>query len=64
MPTRKIADLPGHKSEEVCLHPEHKVAPMQVFPPGIYEHTCPSCGKTYTFAVGVVSKLKSEIYYD
>jgi hypothetical protein len=38
--TRKIADLPKRFT---CHHPGHNVPMFQVFPPGIYEHTCPGC---------------------
>lgn len=44
--TRKIADLPA-----VCRHREHNPPSMQVFTPGVYEHTCPGCGASQTFRV-------------
>ena len=46
--TRKIADFP---EEKICRCPEHDPATMIVRSPGIYEHTCPSCGVTQTFIV-------------
>lgn len=52
MPTRKIADLPTKK---VCRHPDHMPPSGMYFPPGVYEHTCPGCGKTIRFTVPVVS---------
>ncbi len=48
MPTRKIRDLP---KSETCRHPEHNPLGMMVFEPGVYEHTCPSCGKKVQFVV-------------
>lgn len=45
--TRKIADLP----EPPCRHPQHDPATMIVLPDGIYEHTCPACGKTQKFTI-------------
>lgn len=48
MPTKKIADLP---SRFVCRHPEHNPPGHCVFPPGVYEHTCPGCGDTQQFTV-------------
>lgn len=45
--TRKIADLP----EPECNHPEHNPATMIVLPDGVYEHTCPACGKVQGFTV-------------
>jgi len=48
MPTRKIADLP---KDERCRHPEHDIPNMRLFPPGVYEHECPGCGRKFTFVV-------------
>ena len=60
MPTRKIADLPEptdgwflHKGITPCHHPEHNPPGTMVFPPGIYEHECPACGKKTRFTVPV-----------
>ncbi len=46
MPTRKISDLPVP-----CLHPRHHPPFLQVFPPGVYKHTCPACGTEQPFVV-------------
>lgn len=46
MPTRKIADIPVP-----CRDSEHNPPAHQVFEPGIYEHTCPSCGKVTRFTI-------------
>lgn len=46
MPTVKIADL-----KPVCNDPEHNPPSMQVFPDGVYEHTCPGCGNQQHFTV-------------
>jgi hypothetical protein len=48
MPTKKIADLPR---QQYCRHPDHNPPSMMVYPPGIYEHTCPSCGHRVVFRV-------------
>lgn len=48
MPTKKIGNVsPFH----TCLHPEHGPPSMRVFDPGVYEHTCPACGKKTVFTV-------------
>lgn len=49
MPTRKIRDL--YNTEIPCRDPEHNPPSMMVFEDGIYEHTCPSCGKVQRFTV-------------
>jgi hypothetical protein len=46
--TRKIADLPD---ENICRDPEHDPPSMMVFKPGVYEHTCPTCGHVTEFTV-------------
>ncbi len=46
--TRKIADLP---SDNMCRDPQHEPPSMQVFEPGVYEHVCPSCGRSMHFVV-------------
>lgn len=48
MPTKRISDLPVSKP---CSDPDHKPAQMVMRQPGIYEHTCPRCGQTFTFVV-------------
>ena len=46
MPTRKIADLPNN-----CMDKDHN-PPMHVYlENGVYEHTCPLCGKKQIFTV-------------
>lgn len=48
MPTKRIGDLPTARP---CDHPEHR-PPSQIYlEPGIYEHTCPGCGNSFTFVV-------------
>lgn len=47
--TRKIADAPIP-----CHSSEHNPPSHMVFPPGTYEHTCPSCGKRTVFTVDQV----------
>lgn len=38
------------RSEE-CNHPEHNPPGMTVLPDGLYEHSCPECGKRAVFRV-------------
>jgi hypothetical protein len=60
MPTRKIADLP---SGDRCMHPEHNAQQHVHRDPGLYEHTCPACEKSYLFLVtgGPRPKTKPEL---
>lgn len=64
MPTRKIRDVdkPWDKKEKVCLDLEHKPPTMQVFEPGVYEHTCPACGHVTTFTVAGVYHARRSIW--
>jgi hypothetical protein len=48
MPTKKIADF---NPQDICNDPEHNPPSHMVFEPGIYEHTCPNCGKVTRFTV-------------
>lgn len=34
-----------------CRHPEHDPPSMTCYPPGRYEHRCPSCGAPARFSV-------------
>lgn len=46
---RKIKDV-----EKPCLHHAHN-PPMHInLPAGIYEYTCPSCGKVTTFTTPLI----------
>ncbi len=54
MTIRKIADLP---EDDRCRHPSHDPPSMIVLPPGIYEHTCPGCGKTREIVVRKFGEL-------
>lgn len=49
MSTRRISDLPAWT--EPCRHPEHEPPAFMVYRPGRYEHTCPGCGRRFTFTV-------------
>lgn len=51
MPTRKIEDVNEKYVGKPCYDPGHNVPGMQVFEPGTYEHTCPSCGNKIVFTV-------------
>ena len=46
MPTTKIGDI-----KPPCTSREHYAPDMMVWPPGEYEHVCPSCGFRYKFTV-------------
>lgn len=48
--TVKFEDIP-----EPCMNPGHKPPSHRVFEPGVYEHTCPGCGKVTTFTVPKVT---------
>lgn len=52
MPIKKIKDI---SSKDYCRHPEHNPPNMIVLPPGVYEHTCPSCGAKKIFTVNRVT---------
>jgi hypothetical protein len=54
MPLRKIKDF---GPREICNHPGHNPPTMIVLSPGIYEHTCPACGKQQQFIVNRLSSL-------
>lgn len=51
MPTRRIDDATPHWRANQCLDPDHNVPTMQYFPPGRYEHECPSCHHVFVFTV-------------
>jgi hypothetical protein len=48
MTLRKIKSFPEPK---ICRHPEHDPPSMIVLDLGVWEHTCPGCGKTQTIVV-------------
>jgi hypothetical protein len=48
MPTKKIADI-----AQPCTHPDHDPPKYMVFKPGVYEHTCPGCGRVVQFTVPI-----------
>lgn len=49
MPIRRIDQEPMR--QQVCQHPEHD-PPMHLYlRPGVYEHTCPGCGRRIVFTV-------------
>ncbi len=52
MATRKIRDIaPCDRRFSPCRHPEHDLPNMMCFHPGVYEHECPGCGRTFQFTV-------------
>lgn len=46
--TRKLAEP---EAVPVCFDSQHMPPTMQVFSPGLWEHTCPSCGLVTVFRV-------------
>lgn len=46
MPLRKIADVP-----KACMDPEHHPPSHIVLEPGVYEYTCPACGRVTRFMI-------------
>lgn len=46
MPTIKIADI-----QKPCRDREHNPPSHMVYDDGVYEHTCPSCGRVTRFTV-------------
>ena len=52
MATRKIRDIdPCDRRFSPCRHPEHDLPNMMCFRPGVYEHECPGCGRSFQFTV-------------
>jgi len=41
--------------EPPCIHPEHNPPTHIVLRPGIYEYTCPACGKTIRFVIPAIT---------
>lgn len=52
MSLKKLKEF-GH--QDICRHPEHNPPSMIVLKPGVYEHTCPACGKKRTFTVPLIT---------
>lgn len=55
---RRISDVPepdrttyNQPYEEPCYHPEHNVPGGIYLESGVYEYTCPSCGRVTQFTV-------------
>ena len=47
---KKVDDVPMP-----CVHPEHNPPTHIVLQPGVYEYTCPGCGRVVRFTVnGIV----------
>lgn len=52
MPTRKIPETETKISETVpCYNAEHDPPMFMVYENGLYEHTCPGCGRVIFFRV-------------
>lgn len=45
---KRIREL---KPIKVCTHPLHHTPSHRVYPPGLYEHTCPVCGFVTNFTI-------------
>jgi len=45
----EIYDRWKFAGQHMCRHPEHNPPTMIVLEPGLYEHTCPACGKKIIF---------------
>lgn len=50
MSVRKISDV-DRWMKGMCADPQHKPPQMISLPPGIYEHVCPTCGKSVQFRI-------------
>jgi hypothetical protein len=48
MPLEKIGETTKIR---FCRDPEHHPPNMIVLEPGVYKHTCPTCGQSMTFTV-------------
>lgn len=61
MPTQKIGELPKFSlySPFLCKDPNHNPPSMQVFEPGIWEHTCPTCNHKQKFIIDLTGTLKT-----
>ncbi len=56
MPTKRTY-VDGYKTEP-CYDLDHNPPTHIVYPPGTYEHVCPSCGKIIRFVVQNKTCLK------
>lgn len=54
MPTKRIDPPEGKRPATPCFDRDHSPPTMQCFPPGTYEHTCPTCGAKVTFTVPAI----------
>ena len=50
MPLKKIRD-----EKPPCRHPGHNPPGHMVYQPGMYEYTCPACGKKQVFRAPLVT---------
>lgn len=63
MPTERIGDypdsnawtMPGGRMKR-CHDPDHNLPTDQHLAPGIYRHTCPTCGRQREFTVHPVMR--------
>ncbi len=62
MPIRKIADLP--ETPDRCTDSDHHLPFHIVLEPGIYEHTCPSCGKRTVFVTPSQSWRRQDDWFE
>lgn len=59
MPLRKIYEL---QPISVCRNPEHDPPTMIHLEPGVYEHTCPGCGRVVRFVVPEGPSFRSPLW--
>ena len=66
MPTKRIGDIPEQSVSYIkdrsqrCLDLDHNPAGLISREDGVYEHTCPGCGKVQKFTVNKNHTLWSE----
>lgn len=58
MTTKRIGDLPPSPT---CRDPQHEPSNMQALAPGVYSHTCPSCGVECKFTVRPKTALHMKV---
>jgi hypothetical protein len=44
-----------YKPQDICRDKQHNPPSAIVLKPGLYEHTCPSCGKTVKISIPRIS---------
>lgn len=58
MPFKKISEIPGW-AQKHCKSPEHNPPSHISLPPGVYDYSCPACGKTVRMNIdGVMLSMR------